>query len=121
MPPGSLLEKESRAQSATVPTVVNEFPIAKLRNLTQSQVVIAIARYNGGIVKAQDAKHLMIQARVMRDAKNSTNITHNVILRTGPFERIAPGEYKLKEDPSAGPDNTNRLALSGELPLSKPV
>jgi hypothetical protein len=93
----TLLEKESVSQAAPV-IPAQDFPLGKLRNLTQSQAVLAIAKHNGGVVKAQDAKRLMILGRVMRDTKNSTNITHNVILRSGLFERIAPGEYRLKPD-----------------------
>ena len=80
-----------------VPQSGEEFPIGKLRRLTQVQAVVAIAKHYGGVVKAQDAKHLMIRAGVMRNTKNSTNITHNVITRSGQFERIAPGEYRLKQ------------------------
>ncbi|MGA9510548.1 MAG: hypothetical protein WBV55_18150 [Candidatus Sulfotelmatobacter sp.] len=99
------LEKESVADRLLTPDVKAEFPIGQLRNLTQVQAVVAIAKHNGGIVKAQDAKHLMIQAGVMRNTKNSTNIAHNVILRSGKFERIAPGEFRLKDaKPSAKED-----------------
>lgn len=101
----TLLEKEMVSQSAPT-SVLADFPIGKLRNMTQMQAVIAIAKHNGGIVRAQDAKRLMISGRVMRDTKNSTNITHNVILRSGQFERVAPGEYKLK-DASDKPKDQN--------------
>lgn len=73
------------------------YPPAKLKGLTQLQAIVTIAKHNGGTVKAQDARHLMIRAGVMRDTKNSTNITHNTIIRSGRFERIRPGEYRLKE------------------------
>ena len=98
----SLLEKEMKEMRVvdTIPSPPPDFPVTKLRNMTQQQAVLAIAQHNGGIVRAQDAKRLMIRAGVMRDTKNSTNITHNVILRSGQFERIAPGEYRLKMDVS---------------------
>jgi hypothetical protein len=96
----SLLEKESTEGTKFVRLLAQpaEFPIGKLRRLTQIQAVVEIAKHSGGIVKAQDAKHLMIRAGVMRETKNSTNITHNVILRSGKFERVAPGEYRLKDE-----------------------
>ena len=60
-----VVEKDMIAEPDPVPLgqsyqdqVFTEFPIGKLRNLTQLQAVIAIARHNGGIVKAQDAKRL---------------------------------------------------------------
>lgn len=100
-----LVQKEIVYESASPIPEPPEFPIGKLRKLTQIQAVVAIAKHYGGIVKAQDAKRLMIRANVMRETKNSTNITHNVIIRSGKFERIGPGEYRLKEFLHAIADN----------------
>ncbi len=112
-----LLEKETtQAESRQA-----EFPIGKLRRLTQLQAVVTIAKYNGGIVKAQEARHLMIRAGVMRDTKNSTNITHNVILRSEKFERIAPGEYRLKDADNQRLTSADKTMLNELLPTSKPV
>jgi hypothetical protein len=74
------------------------FPIAKLRNLTQVQALVVIAKHNDGIVRAQEAKRLLIKAGVMRQTKNSTNVIHAVIIRSEKFERVRPGEYRLKTD-----------------------
>ncbi len=93
-----MLEKETESPIVAHPQSLGaDFPVGKLRHLTQLQAVIAIAKHQGGVVKAQDAKRLMIRAGVMRDTKNSTNITHNVIVRSEKFERIAPGEYRLRD------------------------
>jgi|SRR5581483_9961679 len=75
-----------------------EFPIGQLKGLTQVQSLVSIARHNGGIVRAQEAKRLLIKAGVMRETKNSTNIIHATILRSEKFERVAPGEYRLKSE-----------------------
>jgi hypothetical protein len=94
-----VLEKQAIAQGVSIPAPsvpAVDFPIGKLRKLTQLQAIVAIAVHNGGTVKAQDAKRLLIEAHVMRETKNSTNITHNVIIRSGKFDRIGPGEYRLK-------------------------
>jgi hypothetical protein len=77
------------------------FPVAKLRRLTQVQALTVIAKHYGGTFKAQEAKRLLIRAGVMRETKNSTNIIHAVILRSEKFERVRPGEYRLKE--ASGP------------------
>jgi hypothetical protein len=71
---------------------------SQLRGMTHSQAVVAIAKFNGGVVRAQDAKQLMLKAGIMSKTKNSTNMTHNAILRTGLFNRIAPGEFRLKSE-----------------------
>src|SRR6266849_8810262 len=59
---------------------INDFPVAKLRKMTHRQAVVALALHNGGTLRAQDAKRILIQAGVMSDTKNSTNMTHNAIL-----------------------------------------
>lgn len=79
------------------------FPVNKVRNMTQKQALVTIAKHFGGTVKAQEAKRIMIQAGVMRETKNSTNIIHAVILRSDLFERTGtPGEYRLKEQNQKG-------------------
>jgi hypothetical protein len=74
------------------------FPIGKLRKLTQVQALLVIAKHNNGIVRAQEAKRLLIKAGVMRETKNSTNIIHAVILRSEKFEKVRPGEYRLRDE-----------------------
>src|SRR6516164_6099939 len=73
-----------------IPSSESEFPLAKLKGLKQMEALMIIAKHYGGRVKAQDVKKLLIRSGVMKETKNSTNITHNLILRTGKFERIAP-------------------------------
>lgn len=87
------------------------FPIAKLRKLTQVQALVAIAKHNEGIVRAQEAKRLLIKAGVMRQTKNSTNIIHAVIVRSEKFERVRPGEYQLKE--MMGPPSISAVDSQG--------
>ena len=97
------LQKPPKIAGFTASLTV-DFPIAKLRKLTQVQALTVIAKHYGGTFKAQEAKRLLIQAGVMRETKNSTNIIHAVILRSEKFERVRPGEYRLKE---AEPKPTN--------------
>jgi hypothetical protein len=73
------------------------FPVTVLHGLTYAQCVASIARHQGGTVKAQDAKRIMIEAKVMPDTKNSTHMVHNAILQSGQFVRIGRGEFRLKE------------------------
>lgn len=73
-----------------------DFPVGMLRNMTQVQALVTIAKHNDGLVRAQEAKRLLIKAGVMRETKNSTNIIHAVILRSDKFERVRSGEYRLK-------------------------
>lgn len=84
-------------------SAIQDFPIGKLRKLTQVQALVQIAKHFGGIIKAQEAKRLLIRAGVMRETKNSTNIIHAVIIRSGKFEKVHPGEYRLKDVASDAP------------------
>lgn len=84
------LENASAETNADIPT-------SRLKGLSHEAAAIAIAKYNGGIVRTQEAKRLMIKAGIMSVTKNSTNMAHNAINRSGKFERISPGEYRLKE------------------------
>src|SRR5258708_18848537 len=91
------LQKPAKAISASFTTTAPvDFPIGKLRKLTQVQALVVIAKHYGGNVKAQEAKRLLIRAGVMRETKNSTNIIHAVIVRSEKFEKVRPGEYRIK-------------------------
>jgi len=82
-------------EEAIIETMVT-IPTSRLKGLSHSEAVVAIAKYNGGIVRTQEAKRLMIKAGIMSETKNSTNMAHNAINRIDKFERIGPGEYRLK-------------------------
>jgi hypothetical protein len=100
---------------------VGVFSAANLRGLTQTQAVITIAKHCGGVIKAQVAKHLMIQAEVMKSTKNSTRMVHNAIINSGRFERIAPGEFRLKViGNGTAPSGTPTAAIAAGVFQSKP-
>ncbi|HEY6765450.1 MAG TPA: hypothetical protein VI386_11805 [Candidatus Sulfotelmatobacter sp.] len=98
---GTLRSLQKPAVSVTA-SISFDFPIGKLRKLTQVQALTVIAKHYGGTFKAQEAKRLLIKAGVMRETKNSTNIIHAVIVRSDKFEKVRPGEYKLKSENQAG-------------------
>ncbi len=92
------LQKPPQPAAGFTATLTVDFPIGKLRKLTQVQALTVIAKHYGGTFKAQEAKRLLIQAGVMRETKNSTNIIHAVIVRSEKFEKVRPGEYRLKAE-----------------------
>ena len=70
--------------------------ITGFRGLTQAQALEKIARGNGGRFKMKDAKRILLDAGLIKTAKNANNILYNVIQREeGKFKRVAPGEYEL--------------------------
>jgi hypothetical protein len=80
-----------------------DFPLAKLRGLSQRRAIVAIARYNGGTLKAQVAKQILLRAGLMRNTKNATNMVHNAFVQSGEFERIGKGEFRLNIIPAPRP------------------
>jgi hypothetical protein len=77
----------------------SDFHLLNLRGHTHKQAVIAIAKHNNGVVKASEAKALMIRAGIMAETKNSYRMARHAILSSGAFEKTAPGEYRLKNFP----------------------
>src|SRR5271165_2910002 len=64
---------------------VGVYTTATLHGMSHRQAVIAIAKHGGGIVRAQEAKKLMIEAGVMRNTKNATHMVHNAIISSERF------------------------------------
>lgn len=109
MRPVQEVEKELDAVSTTlalvlrdeIPTVDNAFPLRKLRNLTQTQALIEIARYNGGSITSLEARPILIAAKLMKNSKNAAHMVNGAITRSGLFQRTGRGRYRLVEPQSS--------------------
>jgi hypothetical protein len=108
-----LLRDDAPSVSATE---VSGFPIRKIRNMTQTQAVVEIAKYNGGTIRSLDVKPILIAAKLMKSSKNAAHMVNGVIARSEAFERVRRGEYRLKEDSPMKGDGT-----TGILHLQSPV
>jgi hypothetical protein len=76
--------------------VQNATVTSGFRGLTQAQALEKIAKNNGGRFKMKDAKRLLLDAGLIKTAKNANNILYNVIHREEEkFRRVSPGEYEL--------------------------
>ena len=106
------------AAAVTMDIRVGVFSAANLRGMTHKQAVVSIAKHNGGTIRAQEAKRLMIQAGIMRETKNSTRMVHNAIISTGRFDRIAPGEFRLRVP---APPSGTPVAAAVLFPPKPPV
>ena len=120
---GTIAFYEDKAHTQAMTEVMTDvvssaLGLPKLKGLSHSEAVIAIAKHNGGVVRTQDAKRLMIKAGIMSQTKNSTNMAHNAINRIDKFERIAPGEYRLKTESQS---ETKAVPERELLPLRPPV
>jgi hypothetical protein len=106
-------ENVAAVRGTTVAITTGIVGAPNLRTMTHKQAVVAIAKHNGGTIKAQEAKQLMIQAGIMRATKNSTRMVHNAIISSDRFDRIAPGEYRLKI--AVPPSGNSAAALAANL------
>lgn len=91
--------------------------IRKLRKMTQPMAIVEIANYNDGILLAQEAKALMIHAGIMRPTKNVSSTIHSVIKRTGKFENVGRGKYRLKAITPCNLNSQITLTESGQTSL----
>lgn len=69
--------------------------VPELKNRTHLDALRHIALRSGGSLKVTDAKRLMSEAGLIRNPKNALSMLYTIISRSGEFERIAPGEYRL--------------------------
>lgn len=92
------------------------FPVKKLRGMTQAQALIAVAEYNGGTIKALEARAILVAGGVMRNTKNAARMVHSLIARSEVFLRTGRGEYRLKDSAPLRGDGT-----TGVLHLQSPV
>src|ERR1035438_406660 len=69
--------------------------VASLRGMKQVDALEKIAQHNGGEIRTADAKRLFLQAALIKNPKNANNIIFGVIQRSGLFERVEKGVYRL--------------------------
>lgn len=107
---------------------VSGFPLRKIRNMSQTQALLEIAKYNGGTIKSLEVKTILIAAKLMKPSKNAAGMVNGVITRSDAFERIGRGEYRLKGQGImfAGTDDAiqemaNYAKRAGLLPADKPL
>jgi len=69
--------------------------VPELEGRTLIDALKHIASRSGGSLKVTDAKRLMSEAGLIRNPKNALSMLYTIMSRSGEFERIAPGEYRL--------------------------
>ena len=69
--------------------------VGSLRGMKQVEALTKIAEHGGGQFRTTVAKKLLLQAGLISNPKNANNILFSVIQRSGKFERVEPGVYRL--------------------------
>ena len=67
----------------------------ELKGMTQTNALIRIARKGNGLLRANEAKRILLQAEMISNPKNAAAIVYTLIKRSDRFEWVKPGVYKL--------------------------
>jgi hypothetical protein len=77
---------------------VKRIDLSLLRGMKQMPALKVIARAQGGIVRTNEAKELMVHAGVVKNSKNAYKMVYNLIKNSDEFQPTGtPGEYRLTE------------------------
>ena len=87
--------------------------VSSLRGLKQVDALTKIAEQGGGQFETIVAKRLLLQAGLISNPKNANNILFSVIQRSGKFEKVDRGVYRLIGQKPERPERP-QLPLSSE-------
>jgi hypothetical protein len=90
MPISHRIAVAEQSLPATIP-----IDIQSLHGSTQVEALTKIAQHNGGRFETIVAKKILLQAGLIKNPKNANNILFSVIQRSGRFERVDHGVYRL--------------------------
>jgi len=68
---------------------------SELQGLSQLDALILIAERHGKRFKVTPARRLMVEAELFKNPQNASGALHTLIQRSGRFEKINKGEYRL--------------------------
>ena len=93
------VEKEFEAVSTTLRLMGQPSPseVVNLEGLTQLNALIAIAKANDNLLAVKRARRLMTKAGFFKDSKHPASVLFTAINRSGRFDRVSPGVYRLIE------------------------
>jgi hypothetical protein len=110
------VNRDTQSSHPTAPYRVptHSVDVASLRGMKQVEALRMIAEHGGGIVETSAAKRLFVQAGLIKTPKNANNILFSVIQRSGIFERVDKGVYRLINRPvrPARPGDTDELVMA---------
>ena len=103
-------EKECDAISAALKVLGHTSIDVDLNGMTQIEALIAIASVNNNELSVKAARRQMARFGLFKNAENASSIIHTAITRSGRFERVRSGVYRLIESPTEA-----QLAMSEKL------
>ncbi len=93
----------------------SEFPIEKIKELSQARAMVVIAKHYGGILRVSDLQRILLESGLMKATPNAPNIVGRLIRDSERFERISQGLYRLKGFSSDSGPEVVRLQPSPHL------
>ena len=92
--------------------VSGSIDVASLRGMKQAEALTKIAQHEGGLLRTATAKRLFLQAGLIKTPKNANNIIFSVVNRSGLFERVEPGVYRLAGEKPTRPEKVEAPKLT---------
>jgi hypothetical protein len=96
---GSEISPAPRPLTSISQVPTGSIDISSLRGMKQVDALKMVAEHGGGQLKTSVTKKLFLQAGLIKNPKNANNILFSVIQRSGLFERVEPGIYRLINRP----------------------
>ena len=100
-------EKDRQAIARTIAIVTRKTARAsielnvrpeELRGMTQEQAVVHIAEQGNGVLRSGPTKNLLLSAELIANPKNAASILYTLLQRSGRFEQVHRGEYRLRPE-----------------------
>jgi hypothetical protein len=85
--------------------------VSSLRGMKQVEALTKIAQHEDGVLRTATAKRLFLQAGLIKTPKNANNIIFAVVNRSGLFDRIEPGVYRLIGEKPTRPEKLGTPTL----------
>jgi hypothetical protein len=67
-----------------------------LVGMTQEQAVVHVAEQGNGVLRSGPTKNLLLRAGLIANPKNAASILYTLLQRSGRFEQVHRGEYRLR-------------------------
>ncbi len=79
-------------------TLVAELKERKIQTGQKDQMgaIVTIASRNGGDLKVNEAKKIMVEAELIDNPKNAASVVYALVSRSERFEWVATGQYRLE-------------------------
>ena len=90
-------EAEVEAEAQDAPPA--EFSPLEFAGKSQLQAIVLLAHRGDGVVTVKDAKRMLVETGLTGSKNCASQVATSSIVRSGRFEWVAPGTYRLAQYP----------------------